>query len=594
VELGHASLLTNGLWKHGEKASPIETDLRGRVDLKDLHRLFQSPFFPEEVRSKMKEIETLSGTGQLSFKVKSLSGPPRLSYEGEFIPREASIRQKGMPFPLLFREGKFSFNNHGITFSKMRVQLLNSSLFLDGDLIDGKVRLSMRGSFDLKNLPTLIQTPFFPDSIRSQVNDIHDLKGEAEVSMRWQGETEDWIKALREGQMRLKGVSFSHRKIPLLLSQIEGSILLSPERFQLQTLKGRLGETQITVSSSIPRTSDSSKSFPEVKKWLSFQITSPLLDLDLFFPKKTDDKPPSFEGFREWLSHWQVEGRLEANQVKYQELFYQELKIEMKTTDEKLRVYPLQFKGAGGDFWCEGWFQPAEKGIRFEIKPRVSGMEAGAFTRIFSSRAREGRVLYSGRIHVDKVDLSGEGEDFQKLMETLSGGMRFEVINGAIERANIFAKIFSLLNVTQYFKGRLPDLKTRGLPFYRVIAHFQIKDGVFSTEDFLVDSEAIRITGIGKLDLGKNQVDAKIGVHPLVTVDTVLSKIPIAGYILTGKDKAFLSFVYEVKGDLDDPRIEAVPIQSIPGGLFGIIKRLLETPLRPFQIPTPSQKEEKN
>jgi len=103
----------------------------------------------------------------------------------------------------------------------------------------------------------------------------------------------------------------------------------------------------------------------------------------------------------------------------------------------------------------------------------------------------------------------------------------------------------------------------------------------------------MRITGIGKIDLGRNQVNAKIGVHPLVTVDTVLSKIPIAGYILTGKDKAFLSFVYEVKGDLDDPIIEAIPIQSIPGGIFGIITRLLETPLRPFQKDSSSHGEKK-
>ena len=103
----------------------------------------------------------------------------------------------------------------------------------------------------------------------------------------------------------------------------------------------------------------------------------------------------------------------------------------------------------------------------------------------------------------------------------------------------------------------------------------------------------MRITGIGKIDLGRNEIDAKVGVHPLVAVDTVLSKIPIAGYILTGKDKAFLSFVYEVRGDLDDPKVEAVPIQSIPGGVFGIIKRILETPLRPFQMLPNSSKEGK-
>jgi hypothetical protein len=62
-----------------------------------------------------------------------------------------------------------------------------------------------------------------------------------------------------------------------------------------------------------------------------------------------------------------------------------------------------------------------------------------------------------------------------------------------------------------------------------------------------------------------------------------LSKIPVAGYILTGKDKAFLSFVYEVKGDLDDPKIEPIPIQSLGEGVFGIFKRLLETPIRPLK-----------
>ena len=594
VELGHASLLTKGLWKHGEKASPLETDLRGRVELKDLHRLLQSPLFPEEVRSKAREIQTVSGTGQISFKLRSLSGPSRLSYEGEFVPREAFLQHKGLPFPLAFREGTFSFSSTGVGFAKMRVQFLNSSLFLDGDLKQGKVRLSTSGSLDLRNLSSLSQLSFFPDSIRSQVNAFRETKGEAEISMRWQGETDDWIKAFKEGQVRMKGVSFSYRRIPLPFSQIEGSILISPEQFQFQRLRGKLGESQMIVSISIPRASPSSRGFPEIKRRLSIQVTSPLLDLDLFLPEKTDPDPTSFEGFREWLMQWETEGQVRADQVKYQGFYYQEFKLEMKTEEGKLHIDPLQLKGAGGNFWGEGWFEPAEKGIRFEIKPRVSNMEAGAFTRIFSSRAREGRVLYSGRVHIDKVRLSGEGEDLQKAMETLNGEMRFEIEHGAIERAILFAKIFSLLNVTQYFKGRLPDLKTKGLPFYHTIAHFQIKDGVFSTEDFLVDSEAIRITGIGKLDLGKNQVDAKIGVHPLVTVDTVLSKIPIAGYILTGKNKAFLSFVYEVKGDLDDPKIEAIPVQSIPGGVFGIIKRLLETPLRPFQIPTSSQKDEKD
>ncbi|MDP3016972.1 MAG: AsmA-like C-terminal domain-containing protein [Deltaproteobacteria bacterium] len=217
------------------------------------------------------------------------------------------------------------------------------------------------------------------------------------------------------------------------------------------------------------------------------------------------------------------------------------------------------------------------------MKPRLSHMEAGPFLRTLLSKGEEEKIMVTGRVYIDQVQLRGEGENFQKMKDSLQGGLRLELENGVIERGSILAKIFSILNVSQLFKGRLPDLKTKGLPYQRISSNIQVKEGIASTEDFLVDSDAMRITIVGKVDLGKNLIDAKIGVHPLVTVDTVLSHIPIAGYILTGKDKAFLSYVYEVNGDLDDPKIEAVPFKTMGEGLFGIFKRLLETPLRPFQ-----------
>jgi len=60
--------------------------------------------------------------------------------------------------------------------------------------------------------------------------------------------------------------------------------------------------------------------------------------------------------------------------------------------------------------------------------------------------------------------------DFQKIKESLEGHLSLKMEKGAIERADILAKIFSLLNVSQLFQGRLPDLKTRGLPYQRIAA----------------------------------------------------------------------------------------------------------------------------
>jgi len=189
--------------------------------------------------------------------------------------------------------------------------------------------------------------------------------------------------------------------------------------------------------------------------------------------------------------------------------------------------------------------------------------------------------------------LRGEGEDFQKMKESLNGSLRFEVEKGMIERWRTLSTIFSILNVSQLFMGRLPDLKTKGLPFHQIQANFFVKDGIASTDDFIVESDAMRITLTGKVNLGKNTIDARIGVHPLVTIDTILSSIPIAGYILTGKDKGFISYFYEVKGNLDDPKIEAIPFKSVEESTWGIIKRLLETPLRPFQKNSSSSEKKK-
>jgi hypothetical protein len=286
---------------------------------------------------------------------------------------------------------------------------------------------------------------------------------------------------------------------------------------------------------------------------------------------------------------------VQVDRGKYRSLHYQDLKGEMKTSDGTLFIRPFQFKSDGGDFWGEGWIKPAEKGISIEIKPRFSNMEAKAFIRTLFQKGEEDRVIVTGRIHVDKAELKGEGENFQKMKESLSGGLRFEVQNGVIERFNILSKIFSILNVSQLFKGRLPDLATKGLPYHQILGNFHVKDGVATTDDFLVDSDAMRITLLGKIDLGKNLIDVRIGVHPLVTIDTILSSVPIAGYILTGEDKGFISYFYQVRGNLDDPKIEAVPFKIVEESTWGIIKRLLGTPLRPFQTtPSSNNNKEKN
>lgn len=584
VEFDNSSLLMNGSWKHSEKSGPVEIVAKGKVDFKNLFSLSQSQFFPNDFRLKRKGIESLSGTAELSFTGRTSRTVPFFAYQGELVPKGVHLLPKGASSPLIFRDGVLLFSNIGVTFSKMKVQSRNSFLTLDGTIKEGNLNLSSRGTIDLRQLHALLQTSLFPYQIRTEMAGIQNLNGEADIRVKWLGKADEWPSSLKEGEIKLKEVSFQYQKIPVPLSHIEGSLLISPEKFQLKDAKGNLGDSPLMVSGTFSRSPSLRSSSAESSASASFQIFSPQLNLDPLFLKREEiTRLTSFEKIRHWLLNWNFDATVEVDQGSYRGLLFQDLKVGMKTVEGKLILHPFQFKGAGGDLWGEGWIQPTEKGIRFEINPRLSNMEAKAFLRVLLGKGREEKIEVSGRIHVDKVELRGEGEDFQKVKESLNGNLRFESENGVIERFNILSKIFSILNVSQLFRGRFPDLKTRGLPYHHIMANIHIKDGVASTENFLVDSDAMRITLLGKVDLGKNQIDAKIGIHPLVTLDTVLSNVPIAGYILTGKDKAFLSYVYEVRGDLDDPKIEAIPIKSVGEGLLGIIKRSLETPLRPFQ-----------
>jgi len=594
VEFGQSSLTMSGLWKHEEKDQRFEVMAKGRMDLKNLFALFRTPLFPEEVRSKTDGFEASSGTTQIAFKGRTLPGTSLFSYEGEFFPREASLLQKQNPLPLVIKEGGVSFSNVGMGFAKTKVQTGSSSLTLDGWIRDGNVNLSTWGAIDLKQLFTLMKSSLFPDPVRAQIEEIQELSGRAEVRLRWVGKMEKWIDAMNEGEVRLREVHIRHREIPVSFSLMEGHFFATPEQIRFDWVNGRVGDSPITFSGSLSRGSPGKSSgSTESMRRLSFRMTSPQLDLDPLFPKREGSSPTSFIKLKDWLSNWSVEGKLEVEKGKYRTLHYENLEGEMKTVDGTLFIHPFQFRSEGGDFWGEGWIKPTEKGLRFEVKPRISNMESKAFIRTLFGKGQEERVIITGRVHVDKVELRGEGEDFQKMKESLNGRLRFEIEKGMVERWKTLSRIFSILNVSQLFMGRLPDLKTKGLPYHNIMATVQIKDGIASTEDFLVDSDAMKITLRGKVDLGKNFIDARIGVHPLVTIDKILSNVPIAGYILTGKDKGFISFFYEVKGSLDDPKIEAIPLKSIEEPTWGIIKRLLLTPLRPFQNGSSSDKEKK-
>jgi uncharacterized protein YhdP len=177
-------------------------------------------------------------------------------------------------------------------------------------------------------------------------------------------------------------------------------------------------------------------------------------------------------------------------------------------------------------------------------------------------------------------EFTAKGESATELKKSMQGSVKVRIDHGSIKKFSTLAKIFSILNVSQLLKFHLPDMVSGGMPYNKITGTFAIKDGYASTQNLLIDSNAINISSVGKLDLVKNQLDLVIGVHPLQTVDKVVSRIPIVGWILTGKDHTIITTYFEAKGPIEDPQVSAVPVKSLAKGVLNIFKRIFELPVR--------------
>ncbi|HHD10927.1 MAG TPA: hypothetical protein ENK42_00665, partial [Deltaproteobacteria bacterium] len=126
----------------------------------------------------------------------------------------------------------------------------------------------------------------------------------------------------------------------------------------------------------------------------------------------------------------------------------------------------------------------------------------------------------------------------------------------------------------------ITDLFEEGLPYKKIRGDFTIKNGVISTDNLVLDSKSLRMSAIGSIDIAEKTIDTTLGLHPFVTIDKIISKIPLVGWIITGKDKSTVTMYYEIKGPLKNPHVEPIPIKGLGTQMLGIFQRLLTSPIK--------------
>jgi uncharacterized protein YhdP len=367
---------------------------------------------------------------------------------------------------------------------------------------------------------------------------------------------------------RIDPVDFGFRppQKELQIANVQGSIVLKDNNLQLKSLSGYLNRSFLQIKGRV-------QNLRSPKTELT--VTSSYLDIqDILLANSLERAAPPRDAnlYRPTLT-----ATIYADTGKGLGVEFEKLRGTVLYEGNILYLQPLEFSAMGGKTTARIRIDGGSNGTppRYQVSCNINKVSAERFMQALNIKSRE----ITGSLSM-QAELTARGDSADEIKKSALGSVQLTILDGSLRRFSVLSKIFSILNVSQLLKFQLPDMVSGGMPFNDIKGNFSVRDGIVSSSNLFVSSEAMNISAVGKVDIVKNELDVTIGVQPLQTVDKVINRIPIVGWILTGKDRSFITTYFEATGKLDDPSVSAIPVKSMARGVLDIFKRVFELPAR--------------
>jgi len=158
-------------------------------------------------------------------------------------------------------------------------------------------------------------------------------------------------------------------------------------------------------------------------------------------------------------------------------------------------------------------------------------------------------------------------------------------IDAVVQIKDTIIKDYKSLNNIFAFMNTIPALVTFSVPHYNTngmkvqeaYASLSIKNKMMDIKGFHVKAEEMAFNGKGSVNITEMTQDVEISLVTEAT--TNLSKIPILGFILVGKEDNTATTTITMTGPLEDPVVKNTLAKDIGIGTFNIIKRTLTFPI---------------
>lgn len=440
----------------------------------------------------------------------------------------------------------------------------------------GKSSLKLSGSYDLRNRDqyrlvlsssSLSLGDLGIGSKKNAITTEGNLKLKVEMIGAGKNTSTESLKGYIEGV----GVSFNSEQLPKPIRESSFKAVFTGEGATIAFWKMKMGESSFNLSGHI-RGWDGLKG--------TFGVQSDFLDMADILPRASGPSPgdegPNGDRF---LDKVDLLLKLDISRWHWRDLKWGPTKGEVAVRGGNVYINGLRAKIDQTVLVTKGHVKT--KGVKEWLFSTNIQAKDQSLETLLKGLGIEDLAL-QGRLTLDAL-LFMKGKEPADLLPSLTGVANVLIQEGTSREPPVIIKILEFFSLQKIFKQKPLDISKKGFYFERVGGHATIRDGVLETENFTMKSPVFNAVGSGKIDLPSGTIDFDLGAQPLQTVGTLVSKIPILGYILTGKKKSLLTYYFKVKGPLSAPEVTSVPFKSLGNSVAGPLMRLFLTPARLFK-----------